>query len=172
MKRLIKKYSSHDYNNRDMALAILDGVVYVNTTHTMCVNDHLSNNNKDTIPGSDFLRPTDNQINRSTESYLFGHIVSYQTMIKDIKFNREDFDDKNWNYITQGWQPNEIRVFIEYENSNGIDIYDAIDILNNQLPNLGYSNFTIWEDTANDEYCDDIHGNEVEYDSYSTWGNQ
>ena len=44
MKRLIKK-AIHDMNNRDMAIVYINGEVYEDATHAMCLQEYIEDNN-------------------------------------------------------------------------------------------------------------------------------
>lgn len=46
MKRLVKK-SEHDWNNRDMAIVYIDGKVYEDATHGICLQRYMEDNNID-----------------------------------------------------------------------------------------------------------------------------
>ena len=46
MKRLIKR-SEHDWNNRDTAIVYIDGEVYEDVTHSMCLQQYIEDNDID-----------------------------------------------------------------------------------------------------------------------------
>ena len=46
MKRLLKK-AVHDWNNRDMAIVYVDGEVYEDATHAICLQRYYTDHGKD-----------------------------------------------------------------------------------------------------------------------------
>ena len=48
MKKLLKK-AAHDFNNRDMAIVYIDGEVYEDATHAICLQKYLNDTGQDNI---------------------------------------------------------------------------------------------------------------------------
>lgn len=78
MKRLIKK-AEHDIVNRDLALLLINGKIYEDTTHAACLQDFFKENGLENQYPSDFLtRPDFEQFEELSNDYkeiVLAHLV-------------------------------------------------------------------------------------------------
>lgn len=81
MKRLIKK-SSHDINNRDKAIIVINGEIYEGRAHAECINDYYEDHDLDDhYLSSAFDRPSYDKIKRFVDQVVFAHLVESEKAI-------------------------------------------------------------------------------------------